>query len=85
MENKEQELVDIILSHPGTTIVGVKVAELIKKYYPDITISSYTQLHKSKILQADILEDSEVLFTYKEPDILGDIENFKKVLLNDRI
>jgi hypothetical protein len=79
--NREKELVDIILSHPGSIIVGVKVAELIKNYYPDIEISSYTDFNKSKITQADVLEDSEIMFTYKEPDILGDIENFKNELL----
>jgi len=79
--DKEKELVDIILSQPGPIIVGVKVAGLIKKYYPDIEISSYTDFNKSKIIQADVLEDSEILFTYKEPDNLGDIENFKKELL----
>ena len=73
------------LSRP--IIVGAKVAKLIKKYYPEIEVIDYEEYskdNKSNVIYYSQLDDSELLFTYKEnaDDIMEDIKRGFKLVKN---
>jgi hypothetical protein len=83
---------DWILLLPGPIIVGAKVAEYLKKHFPDLEIIDYkfnNEFGKDKIIFSSDIEEDKIIYTSNyEPDyspinILEDLQRGAEIVKNN--